>query len=142
LNHEYNKHKQKQNKMKHVKLFEQFVNEKMNLNSEDFNQMVMDTVSKKAPYANVTDSSMEKGEAGGSITFDNALKITWRPGPDNDSSSSIRVDDTGTNRASKEKGSRAMDEFVSGTGWNKQDIAIKNLLKGLKAVSPNSPSNT
>jgi hypothetical protein len=35
-----------------------------------------------------------------------------------------------------------MDEFVSGTGWNKQDIAIKNLLKGLKAVSPNSPSNT
>jgi hypothetical protein len=126
--------------MKHFKLFEQFVNENLNLSSADFAKYIIDTVAKKYPWAEVTKQELGRAPYPDSITFDGAVEIYWMEGPDNQTNSMIGV-------VSKGKWQRNSDrptfgpEIQKTTKWNRQDIGVKNLLAALKTNSSNSPVN-
>lgn len=123
--------------MKHIKLFEQFVTEKLNLSSDEFREYVKDIVAKKCPWAKVTAEGYQPDDFE-SIWFDNVVKIYWKEGPSNETNSMIRVRSDG--RFQKNSDQVGVGEQVNkATGWDKQDIAIKNLLSILKTNSPNSP---
>jgi hypothetical protein len=131
--------------MKHIKLFEQFVNEKLNLNSEEFRAYIIDTVAKKCPWAEVTsESNIEKNGSDG-ITFDYAVEIYWREGSDNSTSSMIGVASKGRFQKNgldpnNPDRPRVGEQIEKTTAWNKQDAAISLLIKTLKSNSSNAPT--
>ena len=132
--------------MKHIKLYEQFVNEKQVQTSEEFRKYVIDTVAKKCPWAEVTsEDTIEKNGSDG-ITFDYAVKIHWREGEDNSTSSMIGVSSKGRFQKvgldpNNPDRPRVGEEVEKTTAWKRQDVAIATLIKTLKSNSSNSPTN-
>jgi len=135
--------------MKHIKLYEQFVNEKLNLNPEEFRKSIIDTVTKKCPWTEITsEENVEKNPnsvmgASGSITFDYAVKIYWQEGPDNITSSMIGVRSDGRFQKTdldpnNPNRPRVGEEVQKTTSWKNQDGAIATLIKTLKSNSSNS----
>jgi len=130
--------------MVYIKLFEQFVNEKLDLNSEEFRAYVIDTVAKKCPWAEVTRETTIKDNNFDGITFDNAVEIYWKEGPENQTNSMIRVESKGRFKKIDPKNPdmlRVGEEISKSTKWNKQDTAVSTLIKTLKSNSPNSPTH-
>jgi hypothetical protein len=132
--------------MKHIKLYEEFINEALDLNSEEFREYVKDMVSKKCPWAVVTsETTLEKNGSDG-IKFDYAVEIYWREGEDNDTSSMIGVASKGKSQKigldpNNPDRPKFGSEIEKTTAWNKKENAIALLLKTLKSNSSNSPSN-
>jgi hypothetical protein len=130
--------------MKHIKLYEEFVNEALNLNSEQFRKYVIDTVAKKCPWAEITEETSAKSSNFDSITFDDAVLIYWTEGPANQTNSMIRVQSSGKwqkpNPNTPDR-KRFGQEVNKATGWDKQENGVKNLISILKTNSANSPKN-
>jgi hypothetical protein len=135
--------------MKHIILFEEFVNESTVLSSQKFKKQIIDTVAKKCPWAEITSEKYEEkrpnsalGDSG-SITFDNAVTIHWQEGPENVTNSMIGVRSDGRFQKQNLDPNRKTfgEEVYKTTGWKNQDRAIATLIKTLKSNSSNSPIN-
>ncbi len=130
--------------MKHIKVFEDFLNEKLNLNSEEFRKHIIDAVAKKCPWAEVTSETTQEKNGFDGIIFDYVVEIYWREGPENSTSSMIGVSSKGrfgkTNHPNNPKKPKVGEEVEKTTAWKNQEGAVATLIKTLKSNSSNSPT--